>query len=121
VKSIEIICTACGRETFLKRTPRYEGFKRAGENLICAACAHVYADEAEVPFKIKSQPKLFDPNELDAKPEVFKPGEATRLCRLCAHYVVNPFIQRCALLKKEVEATDSCGKYKKPKPPPKPS
>jgi len=118
-KSIEIVCTACGKETLLKRTPRYEAFKRAGEDLNCAACGHAYANEAEVPFKTKTQSKLFNRSELDAKPEVFKPGEAARLCRLCAHYVVNPFIQRCALLRKEVEATDSCGNFKKPKEPPK--
>ena len=120
-KSIEIICPACGRETILKRTPRYEAFKRVGEDLNCASCAHAFANEAEVPFKTKTKSNLFNRSELDAKPEVFNPGEAARLCRHCAHYVVNPFIQRCALFSKEVEATDSCGKYKKPKDPPKPS
>lgn len=120
-KSIEIVCPACGKETLLKRTPRYEGFKRAGEDLNCASCAHAFANEAEVPFKTKTQSNLFNRSELDAKPEVFKQDETARLCRLCAHYVVNPFIQRCALLRKEVEATDSCRKFKKPKEPPKPS
>lgn len=120
-KSIEIVCPACGKETLLKRTPRYEGFKRAGEDLNCASCGHAYANEAEVPFKTKTQSNLFNRSELDAKPEIFKPDEAARLCRLCAHYVVNPFIQRCTLLHKEVEATDSCGNFKKPKEPPKPS
>ena len=120
-KSIEIICPACGRETILKRTPRYEGFKRAGEDLSCAACGHAFTDEAEVPFKAKTHSNLFNQSELDAKPDVFKPDEAARLCRHCAHYVVNPFIQRCALFSKEVEATDSCGNFKKPEKPSKPS
>lgn len=120
-KSIEIICPACGRETLLKRTPRYEGFKRAGDDLNCASCGHAFTDETEVPFKTKIQSYLFKKSELDARPVVFKPGEAARLCRLCAHYVVNPFIQRCALLRKEVEATDSCEHYKKPEEPAKPS
>ena len=120
-KSIEIVCPACGKETLLKRTPRYEGFKRAGEDLSCASCAHAFTNEVEVPFKTKIQSNLFNRSELDARPEVFKPGEVARLCRHCAHYVVNPFIQRCALLRKEVEATDSCGNYKKPKEPAKPS
>ncbi len=118
-RSIEITCPACGRETLLKRTPRYEGFKRAGEDLNCASCAHPFASEAEVPFKTKPQSSLFNPGDIEAKPEVFNPDEAARLCRHCAHYVVNPFIQRCALLRKEVEATDTCRNFKKPKPPPK--
>ena len=40
------------------------------------------------------------------------------LCRYCASYIVNPFVQRCARLKKEVEATDTCEHFKpKPEPP----
>ena len=120
-KSIEIICPDCGQETLLKRTPRYEGFTRAGEDLSCASCGHAFASETEVPFKEKTQPGLFNRHDLDAKPEVFRPDEAARLCRHCAHYVVNPFIQRCALLRKEVEATDSCRNFKKPKKTAKPS
>ncbi|MFA7159942.1 MAG: hypothetical protein WC299_11625 [Kiritimatiellia bacterium] len=117
---IEIICPACGAETILKRTPRYEGFKRAGEDLACASCGHAFASEAEVPFKQKKQPALFSPGDLAPRPEVFEKDEAARLCRHCANYVVNPFIQRCALQGKEVEATDSCRHFKKPPPPPKP-
>lgn len=111
-KSIEIICPACGKETLLKRSPRYAGFKRAGEILSCSLCAHVFADEDEVPFKKKKQSALFDRSELNARPQVFTPAEASRLCRHCAHYVVNPFVQRCSLHKKEVEATDSCTQFK---------
>jgi hypothetical protein len=117
-KPVEIICPACGNESLLKRSARYEGFKRAGEDLSCAACGHIFANEAEVPFKAKKQSALFDRGEPDARPKVFNPGDAARLCRHCRHYVVNPFIQRCALHKKEVEATDSCTKFQ-PRPPPK--
>ncbi len=120
-KSIEIICPACGQDTILKRTPRYDGFKRSGDDLNCASCGHSFACESKVPFKVKKKNITFDPSELEAKPEVFKKGEAARLCRLCANYVVNPFIQRCALLRKEVEATDTCRHFKKQKQPPKPS
>lgn len=111
-KSIEILCPACGKESLLKRTPRYEGFKRTGEDLACSLCGHIFANENEVPFKKKPSSHLFDPKELDAKPKIFKPDDAARLCRHCAHYVVNPFVQRCALRRKEVEATDSCPKFK---------
>jgi hypothetical protein len=111
-KSIEINCPACGRESLLKHKPRYEGFKKVGEDLCCSLCGHTFADEKEIPFKEQKIPQVFDRRELDARPQVFKPGEAARLCRYCAHYIVNPFVQRCALLKKEVEATDSCKQFK---------
>jgi predicted RNA-binding Zn-ribbon protein involved in translation (DUF1610 family) len=111
-KSIEIICPACGQEALLRRKPLYEGFKRISEELACAGCGYVFPDEKSIPFKERPKSNLFNPADLDAKPEVFKAGETGRLCRHCAHYVVNPFIQRCALQKKEVEATDSCGRFK---------
>ena len=124
-KSNEIICPACGKESLLARIPRYEGFKRVGEDLACALCKHVFADESEVTFKPKQHANIFGPEDLDSRPEVFKPGDAARLCRHCEHYVVNPFIQRCALRGKEVEATDSCADFKprakKPEPPKPPS
>jgi hypothetical protein len=127
-KSIEIICPACGKDTLLKRTPHYEGFKRVGDDLACSSCGHSFASEAEVPFKTKQQSTLFDRNELKNRPRIFKPGEAARLCRHCVHYVVNPFVQRCALQRKEVEATDSCASFKvrpvpdkPPADPPKPN
>lgn len=110
-KSIEIICPACGKDALLRRIPRYDGFRRVGKNLICSSCGHPFADEAEVPFKAKPESVLFDRKELDSKPEIFKADDAARLCRHCVHYVVNPFVQRCALQHKEVEATDSCGRF----------
>ena len=40
------------------------------------------------------------------------------MCRYCAEYVVNPFLQRCGLHRCEVQATDTCPHFR-PKPPPK--
>ncbi|MDO9541930.1 MAG: hypothetical protein Q7J98_06365 [Kiritimatiellia bacterium] len=110
-KLIEIICPACGNDALLKRTPSYDGFRRVGEKLLCSSCGHSFADEAEVPFKTKQQSALFDRSELEPRPRIFRDDDAMRLCRHCAHYVVNPFIQRCALQQKEVEATDSCARF----------
>jgi len=117
-KPIEIICPACGKDTLLRRTPRYEGFRRVGEDLACSACGHSFPNEAEAPFKTTQQSALsrqrrdlFDQSELNNRPRIFKRDEAARLCRHCAHYVVNPFVQRCALRHKEVEATDSCAHF----------
>lgn len=110
-KSIEIICPACGKDTLLRRTPRYDGFRRVGENLVCSSCGHSFANEAEVPFKTKQPSTLFDRSELKNRPGIFKHDDANRLCRHCVHYVVNPFVQHCARQHKEVEATDSCARF----------
>lgn len=110
---IEIICTGCGQESLLKREPRYEGFKKTGESLSCASCGHEYASEEEVPFKQKAGPKVFDASDAPRAIKVFRENEAEQLCRHCRHFVVNPFIQRCSLHGKQVEATDSCSRFTK--------
>lgn len=112
VMSVEIICSSCGAEAFLSREPVYEGLTKTGEELSCSACGHVFASEAEVPFKEKERaPQVFTDADRSEKVEVFDEGENKRLCRYCAEYVVNPFMQFCSHHKKEVQATDSCNDF----------
>ena len=108
---LEIICTACGTETLLKREPIYEGFTRAGEELSCASCGHVYASEADVPFKAEHKIEVFTEADRPDTIDIFTDDEKQRVCRYCQHYVVNPFAQRCDLHRKFVEATDECADF----------
>lgn len=118
--SREIDCPACGKETLLVREPRYEGFKKVGDTLRCSGCGHVFDSEAEVPYRHPPALKVFTDDERPRALHVFREGENARLCRYCANYVVNPFMQWCGHHKKEVQATDTCHAFK-PKPPePKP-
>lgn len=110
-RPVEILCGQCGREALLLRQPRYEGFQRTGETLSCSACGHVYASEAEVPFRHRPRVEVFSAADLPAPVRVFRDGEQGRLCRYCRSYVVNPFVQWCARQKKEVEATDTCAGF----------
>lgn len=107
----EIICPACGRDALLMRRPRYEGFTKVGELLSCASCGHEFASEQDVPFKYVHAPQVFTEADRGHDPKVFEEGENQRLCRHCANYVVNPFVQWCGHHKKEVEATDSCAAF----------
>lgn len=100
------------------RTPRYEGFKRTGEDLSCAACGHAFASEAEVPFREERKIAVFTDADRSAVVDVFKDDPRGRLCRYCLHYVVNPFRQWCGLHRREVEATHTCDRFET-KPPPK--
>lgn len=115
-RSAEFVCPACGRESLLVRRPRFDGFKKVGEQLTCASCGHEFASEAEVPFTHREAPKVFRDEDRPAAVKVFAEGEADRLCRYCAHYVVNPFMQWCGLHRREVEATDSCPSFEKKTP-----
>lgn len=110
---VEINCVACGQESLLKREPKYEGFAKVGERLTCFSCGHEYESEDDVPFKVKRAPKVFDESDAPRTVKVFNEKEADRLCRYCKHYVVNPFLQRCGLRGKLVEATDTCGAFEK--------
>ena len=60
-----------------------------------------------------AMPKVFSDDEKPGAPKVFKEDEKGRFCRYCRHYVVNPFVQRCSLHKRAVEATDTCPRFEK--------
>ncbi len=109
--SPEIICPACGRESLLLRAPRYDGFKKVGESLRCAACGYEFASEAEVPFKAHAQTEVFSETDRPKPLRLFNENETERLCRRCAHYTINPFMQWCGLHRREVEATDTCPSF----------
>ncbi|AKJ65487.1 hypothetical protein [Kiritimatiella glycovorans] len=107
--AVEINCPACGRETLLRREPCFEGLRKTGEALSCASCGHLFADESQIPYKSAPQtPELFDESDRSPAADVFDGDETRRLCRHCAHYTVNPFLQWCAQHRREVEATDTC-------------
>ena len=112
--NLEIICAECGADTLLVREPDYDGFKKVGEILKCASCGHRYESEEVVPFKQSGgTPRVCADDDAPAKVEVFGKDEADRLCRYCAHYIVNPFVQKCGRHFKLVEATDSCADFEK--------
>ena len=114
---VEIHCPACGRDAWLVRKPVYDGFTRTGETPTCALCGHAFASEAEIPFKEGGAPKVFSEDDRPRPVKVFREDEKGKMCRYCAEYVVNPFIQRCGLHRCEVQATDTCPHFR-PKPPP---
>ncbi len=112
MKAVEIICTCCGAEAFLRREPVYEGLKKTGEELSCSACGFVFQSEAAIPFKEQaSAPEIFTDTDRSKKVAVFTEGENKLICRYCANYVVNPFMQFCSHHKKEVQSTDSCPQF----------
>jgi DNA-directed RNA polymerase subunit RPC12/RpoP len=112
-RNVEIVCAACGAETLLRREPKYDGFKKVGETLRCAACGHAYANEEAVPFKMHKAARLFGEEDRFRKVDVFEGDEKGRNCRHCRHYLVNPFTQRCGRRFKEVQATDVCPDFER--------
>ena len=116
---VELRCPACARDSWLLRKPKYEGFTKTGEALTCALCGHEFASEAEIAFKDNRIPKVFSEADRPRPVKVFRADEQGKMCRYCAEYVVNPFLQRCGLHRCEVQATDTCPHFRpKPLPPP---
>jgi hypothetical protein len=94
---VELRCPACARDSWLLRKPKYEGFTKTGEALTCALCGHEFASEAEIAFKDSRTPKVFSEADRPRPVKVFRADEQGKMCRYCAEYVVNPFLQRCGL------------------------
>ncbi len=120
--SNEIACVACGQTALVRREPRYEGFRKTGETIVCTACGHRYADGERIPWRDKEQgPVLFFEADRPAAVRIFHADERGRCCRYCIHYVVNPFTQRCDRHRCTVSATDLCADFEAaPSPPAEP-
>lgn len=103
-------CPSCGREALWIRQPRYEGFRRVGEELKCSSCgAVVEMDTVTAPAP--SRPSIFSEEDLPRPPRVFDGDETPHFCRRCRHYVVNPFRQWCGRHRRDVAATDTCDQF----------
>lgn len=113
---LEFLCPACGAEALLRREPKYDGFKKIGERLFCAACGHEFVAEQDVPFKQAQMPSVFSEDDRTRTVNIFQSDEKDRNCRHCKRYVVNPFVQRCALHHREVQATDLCADFETKQP-----
>ena len=110
---IEINCPHCGAEAFLKREPLYNGLTKTGDELSCSACGFIFETEDDVPYKERENaPAIFTEADRSQKPDIFKEGENKNICRYCADYVVNPFMQYCSHHKKEIQSTDTCSDFK---------
>lgn len=112
-ENLEIVCTACGEVSFIRREPLYDGFRKVGTRYLCAACGHEFENEDAVPFKVARRTVLFSEEDRPRQATIFTSEEVGRNCRHCRHYVVNPFTQRCGLHGREVQATDLCEDFER--------
>jgi hypothetical protein len=99
-RSKKIFCPSCRQESAVKVVKKYDGFTLVSEIDTCAFCGYEFNEEPEV---IRDRP-----------PGWVNDRELKKLCRHCRHYVINPFVQKCVLHQREVEATDTCGDFSLP-------
>lgn len=107
--SNEIACTTCGKTALARREPRYEGFRKVGEDVVCTACGHRYDGAEATPFVDRPKgPSVFGEDDKPVAVKVFREDERGRCCGHCRHFVVNPFTERCGLHNRRTQATDLC-------------
>lgn len=110
---MDMECPVCKTSTLWIKTPVYENFKKVSENWRCSSCGHEIPTEQASPVH-SSEPAVFSDEDKEPALVLFEEGEASRLCRYCRHYIVNPFRQWCGFHKKDVEATDTCEHFDPP-------
>ncbi|MFH1039069.1 MAG: hypothetical protein V1789_10435 [PVC group bacterium] len=102
----KIFCPHCRQESAVRVVKKYDGFTPVGEVKTCAFCGREFGEEEPASIEERA-------------PGWTRDGELKKVCRRCRHYVINPFIQKCILRQKEVEATDTCADFRlRPSPPP---
>ena len=117
-KQTRIKCPHCGEYAFFKEKKIYDdSFALKGVKYICFLCGGEADITPEKNTSKNSDSKLDKLSEFLGGESVSKVSldlacDEVRFCCHCTHFIKHPFINRCGLTLKEVEATDSCGNFK---------
>ena len=112
----EIICEFCGKDSFLVKKAIMDGWKKEGDFLACSACGEKIArlDAGTSASESKKSALLSLLNAEDEKKLEFSAtDDEKRFCRDCENFISHPFLNRCAILKKNVEPMDDCVQFKR--------
>ena len=117
----EFDCPHCGASTFLKQESILDeaGWRKIGEALFCAACSEKIediVDEEPNSFVQKDKKELSAlasllGTEPEKKVRLQESAGDTHFCKDCKHFIVHPFMDRCALHEKDVNPMDDCDDY----------
>ncbi len=113
-----ITCPACGEKSIAKAKTLLDGFRPAGEVLVCMLCGAELGkaeDAATAPAAASpacgALAALLGGGE-SAKPTLRREAGEGRFCRDCDHYLVHPFLSRCTLKQCEVNPMDDCPQWR---------
>ena len=94
----KIFCPHCRQESAVNVVKKYDGFAEVGETVTCAFCGYEFGEEEPTVIEEK-RPGWVDDDKLK------------KVCHRCHHYVINPFVQKCVLHQREIEAMDTCAEF----------
>ena len=116
----KILCPHCGEKSFLKEKKIYDdAFALKEVKFLCALCGKTVNNNSG---KISApSPSAVAAERLSAllggekavKITLAPEADDGCFCLHCRHYIKHPFMNRCALTMKEIQATDSCGSFVK--------
>ena len=111
----KINCPHCGEKSFVREKKNYdEAFVLKKSEFVCALCGRVL--EGKEPGRSAAAGKNSASDRLSAllggekvQKISFAPEDGDgRFCLHCVNYIKHPFLNRCGLTLKEIQATDSC-------------
>ena len=114
----KVLCPHCGEKTLAKEKKLLdENFSPAGVKFVCAFCG----GELEMPSAAAPAPSKEEEaaerlsrllgGERVAKAAFAPEADDGHFCLHCKNFVKHPFMNRCGLTMKEVQAIDSCEKF----------
>ena len=116
----KVLCPHCGEKTLVRERKVFdENFSPVGVKFVCAFCG----GELELPSASGSVPAPSKQEEAAERLSRLLGGEKVaraafapeaddgHFCLHCKHFIKHPFMNRCGLTMKEVQAIDSCGKF----------
>ena len=108
----KITCPFCHEQSIAKKKTKFDGFTQLGEVLVCMLC------NAEL-GPVESAATQSAAGKLAALLGAAPPAAARlaaaenekRFCKDCRHFLPHPFVDRCELDNRPVEAMGDCEKY----------
>ena len=111
-------CPHCGEDSIVRKKTLFDGWKAAGEILVCSLCGkqvgNASADAGQsvaraADERLRKAESLLG-SRLEPKKTLDREG-IERFCKNCTHYLVHPFQSRCLLWNRAVEPMADCPKF----------
>ena len=115
----KVLCPHCGEKTLVRERKVFdENFSPAGVKFVCAFCGGELeppsAAAAPAPSKEKEAAERLSRllgGEKVTKAAFAPEADDGHFCLHCRNFIKHPFMNRCGLTMKEVQAIDSCEKF----------
>ena len=115
----KVLCPHCGEKTIAKEKKLLdENFSPVGVKFVCAFCggelemaSAAYASSPSKEQEAAERLSRLLGGEKAAKAAFVPEADDGHFCLHCKNFVKHPFMNRCGLTMKEVQAIDSCEKF----------